>query len=215
MQHLWPANSVKNVPIEGLVPYARNARLHSPAQIAQIAASIKEWGWTIPILIGDDEGIIAGHGRILAARQLGITEVPVMVATGWSDAKKRAYVIADNRLAENASWDRDMLGAELSDLAAACFAVELTGFTMTDMAALLSTPTDPDKEWSGMPEFDQDDLGGRTITVHFENDDDVADFAQLIGQEIGPKTTYVWHPRRPYQRTGNKRYVATAAGDAG
>ena len=79
------------------IPYARNARTHTDAQVAAIAASIKEWGWTSPALVGEDGGLIAGHARILAARQLGIAEIPVMVAAGWSEAQKRAYVLADNQ----------------------------------------------------------------------------------------------------------------------
>jgi hypothetical protein len=89
---------VERWPIDRLIPYARNSRTHSEAQIAQVAASMKEWGWTNPVLADEECGVIAGHARILAARQLGITEVPVMVARGWTDAQKRAYVIADNQL---------------------------------------------------------------------------------------------------------------------
>lgn len=98
----WPADKVERRPIDSLIPYARNSRTHSEEQIAQIAASMKEWGWTNPVLIDEDGGIIAGHGRILAARKLGLEEAPVVVAKGWSEAQKRAYIIADNKLAENA-----------------------------------------------------------------------------------------------------------------
>jgi len=100
---------VKVVNIETLIPYARNSRTHSDEQVAQIAASIKEWGFTTPVLVDEDGGIIAGHGRTLAARKLGMTEVPVLVARGWTDAQKRAYVIADNKLALNAGWDNELL----------------------------------------------------------------------------------------------------------
>jgi ParB-like chromosome segregation protein Spo0J len=88
---------------------SRNARTHSPEQVDQISASIREWGWTIPVLVDDEGGIIAGHGRVLAAHKLAIAEVPVMVAAGWSEAQKRAYVLADNKLALNAGWDNDLL----------------------------------------------------------------------------------------------------------
>src|SRR5437763_2619944 len=98
----WPADEVQRWPVERLVPYARNARTHSDAQVAQIAASIREWGWTMPVLADEAGGVIAGHGRILAAQRLGLAEVPVMVARGWSEAQKRAYVLADNKLALNA-----------------------------------------------------------------------------------------------------------------
>src|ERR1700757_3499950 len=95
----WPANNVETRSVNSLVPYARNARTHSDAQVAQLAASIREWGWTMPILIDEAGGLIAGHGRVLAARMLGIKDVPTMTARGWSEAKRKAYIIADNRLA--------------------------------------------------------------------------------------------------------------------
>ena len=91
-QRPWPADKVERWAIDRLIPYAKNARTHTDAQVAAIAASIKEWGWTTPALVGEDGGLIAGHARILAARQLGIAEIPVMVAAGWSEAQKRAYV---------------------------------------------------------------------------------------------------------------------------
>jgi ParB-like chromosome segregation protein Spo0J len=105
----WPADTVGRMPIGKLLPYARNARQHSDAQIAQIAASIKEWGWTIPVLVDEANTLIAGHGRVLAAHQLGLPDVPTMVARGWSEAKVRAYRIADNKLALNSSWDDELL----------------------------------------------------------------------------------------------------------
>jgi ParB-like chromosome segregation protein Spo0J len=143
----WPADKVERRPIESLTPYARNARTHSDAQVAQIAASMKEWGWTTPVLVDETGTIIAGHGRVLAARKLGLTEIPVMVAEGWTDAQKRAYVLADNQLALNAGWDEDLRRVELQDLQSEGFAVELIGFD--DLEALLAEKseglTDPDE----------------------------------------------------------------------
>lgn len=131
----------------GLIPYASNARTHSDAQIAQIAASIREWGWTTPILTDPEGGVIAGHGRLLAARQLGITEVPVMVAEGWTDAQRKAYVLADNQLALNAGWDAAVLSTELQGLSEVGFDLELLGFG--NLEELLATGTegltDPDE----------------------------------------------------------------------
>ena len=115
MKH-WPADKVERRKVADLTPYARNSRTHSDEQVAQIAASIKEWGWTVPVLIEPDGGIIAGHGRVMAAQRLGIAEVPCMVAEGWSEAQKRAYIIADNKLALNAGWDDEMLRAELRSI---------------------------------------------------------------------------------------------------
>ena len=131
------AEKIEQWPIDKLIPYARNSRTHSEDQIAQIAASIVEWGWTTPILVDSDGGIIAGHGRTAAARKLGYTKVPVIVACGWSDAKKRAYVLADNKLALNAGWDNAMLALELSELGDLGFDMDLTGFTADEIADLM------------------------------------------------------------------------------
>lgn len=135
----WPADKVERKAISSLVPYAKNARTHSEAQVAQIAASMKEWGWTNPVLVDDAGMIIAGHGRVLAARKLGLSEVPVMVAHGWSDAQKQAYVLADNQLALNAGWDMDMLKTELAGLKEWEFDLSLLGFA--DLDALLAQKT--------------------------------------------------------------------------
>jgi ParB-like chromosome segregation protein Spo0J len=130
----WPADKVERRPIDALIPYARNARTHSEEQVAQIAASIREWGWTVPVLVDEAGGIIAGHGRVLAARKLGLAEVPVMVAAGWSEAQRRAYVLADNKLALNAGWDTAMLGSELKGLDG--FDLSLIGFSVGELSAM-------------------------------------------------------------------------------
>jgi DNA modification methylase len=129
------------------VPYARNARTHSEAQIEQVAASIREWGWTNPVLVAEDGGIIAGHCRVLAGRQLGLAEVPVMLAAGWSEAQKRAYVLADNQLALNAGWNPELLRLELGELQGLEFDLALIGFGDAELAALTANPglTDPDE----------------------------------------------------------------------
>src|SRR6202050_1856499 len=108
---------VETWPMERLVPYARNARLHSEAQVAQIAASISEFGCNNPILVGPEGGIIAGHARVLAARKLGLLEIPVIVLGHLTENQKRAFVLADNKLALNAGWDFAMLRLELEALA--------------------------------------------------------------------------------------------------
>jgi DNA modification methylase len=144
----WPADKVERWPIARLIPYARNARTHSDAQVDQIAASIREWGWTNPVLVGEDGTIIAGHGRVLGARKLRIDEVPVMVATGWSEEQKRAYAIADNKLALNAGWDEELLGLELGELEGLGFDIDLVGFSEPERLALAALAndglTDPD-----------------------------------------------------------------------
>lgn len=125
---LWPADQVERRRVADLVPYARNSRTHSDEQVAKIARSIEEFGWTIPVLIDEEGTLIAGHGRIMAAQRLGIEDVPAMVARGWSPEKRAAYVIADNKLAEEAGWDEALLRLELGEIQAAGFDLELTGF---------------------------------------------------------------------------------------
>jgi DNA modification methylase len=123
--------------VADLIPYAANSRTHSDAQVAQIAASIKEFGWTNPILIDDDNTIIAGHGRLLAARKLGLEEVPAIILDHLSKAQQRALVIADNQLALNAGWDMDMLKAEIEDLNLENFDINLLGFDEKFLDGLL------------------------------------------------------------------------------
>src|SRR4030088_3359559 len=112
----WPADHVERWPPARLIPFARNARTHSDTQVSQIAASIREWGWTNPVLVAEDGTIIAGHGRVLAASKQRITDVPVMIASGWTDAQKRAYAIADNKLTLSGGWDQELLGLSLRSL---------------------------------------------------------------------------------------------------
>jgi len=136
----WPADKVERRKISSIVPYARNSRTHSDEQVAQIASSIKEWGFTNPILVDIDGEIIAGHGRLLAAQKLGLDEVPCITAVGWSEAQKKAYVIADNKLALNAGWDDEMLAVEFGELKELDFDISLTGFNADELANLLKEP---------------------------------------------------------------------------
>jgi len=127
-------------PIEKLIPYARNARTHSAEQVAQVAASIAEFGWTNPILAGADGIVIAGHARLLAARKLGMTEIPVIVLDHLTESQRRALVLADNRLALNAGWDEEMLRVEMAALDEDGFNLELVGFTDDEIENLLREP---------------------------------------------------------------------------
>lgn len=127
-------------PVEKLIPYARNARTHSDEQVAQIAASIAEFGWTNPILAGSDGIVIAGHARLLAARKLGMTEVPVIVLDHLSESQRRALILADNRLALNAGWDEEMLRVELAALEEDGFNLDMVGFTDQELEDWLREP---------------------------------------------------------------------------
>ena len=130
--------------VDALVPYARNSRTHSDEQVAQIAASIKEFGWTNPILIDGDNGIVAGHGRLMAARKLGMLEVPVIELAGMSEVQRRAYIIADNKLALNAGWDDELLKLELHALAEQEYDLSMTGFDGEELSAIMFK--DPEDE---------------------------------------------------------------------
>ncbi len=143
----WPADKVKRRKIADLIFDARNARIHSDDQIAQIAASITEWGWTIPILVDETGTIIAGHGRVLAAQLLGLDDVPTMCAKNWTDDQKRAYALADNKLALNAEWDDALLDTELAALDAADFDITLAGFDPSED----DDETDDDMEIKEVP----------------------------------------------------------------
>ena len=124
---------IERVPLEALIPYARNSRTHSEAQVAQIAASIREFGFTNPVLIDKDGGIIAGHGRVMAARKLGLKDVPCIALGHLTAAQRKAYIIADNKLALNAGWDEELLAVEFADLKDAGFDLELTGFAAGEL----------------------------------------------------------------------------------
>lgn len=124
--------------VEALIPYARNAKQHPDAQVAQIAASIREFGWGTPILVDGNNNVIAGHGRLLAARKLGMAEVPVVSMDHLTDTQRRALILADNKIGENASWEDELLGIELSELKDAGFDLELTGFSTEEWEALIA-----------------------------------------------------------------------------
>ena len=163
----WPADKVERRKVADLIPYIRNSRMHSDAQVAQIAASIREWGWTMPVLCDEAGNVIAGHGRIMAAQKLGIVDVPCMTAVGWSEAKRRAYVVADNKIALNSEWDDEALRLEFMDLEGLGFDLSITGFSAEEIAEF---KFDDDAE-IGMPDLadgDRDPFQKMTFTLHDE-----------------------------------------------
>ena len=156
--------------IDELIPYARNSRTHSDAQVAQIAGSIKEFGWRVPVLIDGENGIIAGHGRVLAAYKLGITDIPTIDGSDMTEIQKRLYVIADNKIALNAGWDEEILMMEVKDLQDLGADIELLAF---DPSELQSTVVD----YSVLNDSDVDDDVDRmadgvrkAIQIEFEPD---------------------------------------------
>ena len=152
----WPADKIERKKVDDLIPYARNARTHSDEQVAQLAASIKEWGWTTPVLVDEDGEIIAGHGRVMAARKLNIDEIPTMTATGWSKAQKQAYVLADNQLPQNAGWDMDLLSVEMKDLDGDGFDLSLIGFDGDMLANMLVEETKGLTDEDAVPDVPDD-----------------------------------------------------------
>lgn len=137
----WPTSARKLWEVSKLMPYAQNARTHSDAQVDEIVNSIRTFGWTVPVLVDELGLIIAGHGRVMAAAKMKITHVPVVVARGWSADMKRAYTIADNKIALNAGWDLTILRAEMVHLEGVGIEPSLLGFTALEMVDLKKAPT--------------------------------------------------------------------------
>jgi hypothetical protein len=147
-ERAWPADEVERRSVKSLLAYPRNPRTHSEAQVEQLAASMREYGWTIPVLVDEKGVVLAGHGRLLAAAKLGIDEVPVMVARGWTDQQKASYRIWDNQSGLLSGWDEDMLRLELTDLKLADYPLELTGFDdvhLVQFMAGVPMPAAPDE----------------------------------------------------------------------
>ena len=159
--------SIKKVKTVDLIPYARNSRTHSDEQINQIAASIKEFGFLNPIIVDGENGIIAGHGRVMAANKLNIKELPCVDASHLSETQRRAYVIADNKLALNSGWDIEMLRVEFDELQEAGFDLELTGFSMDEIAEF-EFDNDCEIEMPALKAGDKEPYQQKTFTLHDE-----------------------------------------------
>lgn len=176
---------------DDLIPYVNNSRTHSEPQVNQIASSIKEFGFTNPVLIDEDEGVIAGHGRIMAAKKLKLDEVPCIVLNGLTEAQKKAYVIADNKLALNAGWDFEMLTNDLNRLQELDFDLALLGFGQAELETLLGEPID----MSILDELDDDEVESfeenvrKAIQIEFEADD--YDEAQELIKHLRDSGGYV------------------------
>jgi ParB-like chromosome segregation protein Spo0J len=196
------------LPTADIVPYSRNSRTHSREQIAAIAASIRQFGFTNPLLVDESSVLIAGHGRLAAAQQLGMTELPAIVLAGLSETQKQALRIADNKLALNAGWDDDLLRTELMDLRDGGFDLALTGFGDQELEQLFAPELDRLDEWEGMPEFEADNrIAHRSIVIHFRTQQAVDAFAALIGQPITAITRSAWFPQLEIARLAEQRFT--------
>lgn len=193
------------------MPYAKNARLHNDEQVTRLVDSLKEFGFTNPVLVDENNVIIAGHGRILAAGKLGLDEVPVRKLSHLNENQKKAYRLADNRLAEiGGGWDQVLLSAEVVDLKTENYDLSLLGFDSTYLNSLLNVGdvvVNPQGEWVGMPEFEQENQGPhRQIVMKFNSPEHLKDFADLIRQTITENTQYLWFPKQ-YQDQNNSEMV--------
>lgn len=160
-----------NININELIPYINNARTHDDAQVAQIAASIREFGFTNPVLIDGENGIIAGHGRVMAARKLGLDEVPCIELSHLSETQKRAYIIADNKIALNSDWDNELLSLELTELDKLEFDIDLTGFDEDEIGIIMNESVE--KTFSAPDDFkdvDEKTLSNTCPKCGFEYD---------------------------------------------
>ena len=166
----------KVVLVDSLIPYANNARTHSPEQVSQVAASIREFGFTNPLLIDEENTVIAGHGRLLAAQKLGLNEVPAIIVTDLTEAKKKALIIADNKLALNAGWDEDMLKIEMELLQELDFDLDVLGFDANEINMLFDG-WDSDID---LPEKDGENLDGIAATLKIEVSQDEKQFANEV-----------------------------------
>jgi ParB-like chromosome segregation protein Spo0J len=160
--------SIKTAQVADLIPYARNSRTHSDEQITQIAASIKEFGFLNPVIVDGENGIIAGHGRVMAAKKLGMTELPAVEASHLTDAQRRAYIIADNKLALNAGWDDEMLRVEFAELTEAGFDLDLTGFSLDQIDALGFDNDSALDAMPSLPDGDKEPYQQKTFILHDE-----------------------------------------------
>lgn len=203
---------IETLAIDSLRPYAKNARTHSAAQVRQLAESISTYGFTFPILVTEEFDIIAGHGRLAAAKLLGLEEVPVIVARGWDEAKIRAYRILDNKVALNSEWDTAVLETELRSLLDYEVDLGSIGFNDAELSRLLSDGTeagdiDARKEWGGMPSFEQaDKTSAYQCVVHFKTLEDMQEFARRIEQPMTERTRSVWFPPDEIGRIADKRW---------
>ena len=188
------------IPINDLVPYENNARTHEDWQIKKVAESIKAFGFTNPLLIDENNGIIAGHCRCDAARLIGLSEVPCIKLSHLSETQRKAYILADNQLATLAGWDEGLLKIELNELIDLEFNLEPIGFDETTIESYLNNidtgETDFKEEWDGMPEFiNEDKQGFKHLVVHFASQSGVDEFQKLVGQKITEKTKFIWFPQ--------------------
>jgi hypothetical protein len=200
---------IEQIKTEKLIPYINNARTHSEQQVAQIAASIREFGFNNPIIVDKNFTIIAGHGRVRAAQLLEMEKVPCIQVEHLTELQKKAYILAENKIALNAGWDNELLSLELHGLEESEFDLQITGFNDAEISMLFSDGqgTDAKQEWTGMPEFISNDPCYRKVVVNFDTPDDVQEFFSMIGQSFTEKTKSIWFPEKENRDLKDVRYA--------
>lgn len=195
--------------LNDLTPFARNARTHTSAQIDQLASSLREFGFTNPILIDENNTIIAGHGRVLAAHKLKLERVPTISLQHLTETQRKAYSIADNQHALNSTWDYGILSEELEELTGFSFDLSALGFDDAKYAQTLSfgeEGNDLNELWQDMPEFVQEKQGFRKIVVHFHDQEGVDQFAKILETELPENKKFLWYPDVEIRHVADKRY---------
>lgn len=206
-----PVESIEMRPLASLIPYALNPRLHSDEQVAQIAASMKEFGQTQLIVVDEKGEIIVGHGRVLAAQLLKITDLKVGVAIGWSEEQKRAYRIADNQLALTSRWDQDLLRGELKQIEGTDVDLAVLGFDSGFLEGMLlagsASGGEATAEWAGMPEFTHGDKTAfKSVVMHFKDQAAVDQFEKAIDRKI--TSSFMWYPEIEIELAFTKQYAS-------
>jgi len=195
-------NKLIEIKTADLIPYARNAKKHDERQVSAIAGSIKEFGFNNPILVGSDNGIIAGHCRVLAAQKMGLDKVPCIILDHLTEIQRKAYILADNKLAEiGGGWDSEMLKIEIMSLTDE-IDLTLAGFDDSYIEDLLDPPYPADLESeyaeSDMPDYDGSPKGeGGTVIVHFLTMGARVDFSKMTGVKFSDKAKFIWFPSTP------------------
>lgn len=207
----WAVYHPENRKLSALRKNPRNAKTHPQHQIEALTESMRLFGWTMPALVDETDLLLAGHARVEAAGKLGLAEVPVIVARGWTEEMKAAYVEADNRLSEIGTWDEAIRRREVEWLRDKGFDMKPVGWDDAAIAALFAGPgaSDPNREWTGMPEFSQQDKTAfRSIVVHFKDQEAVDAFTKLTKFAISEKTKFAWYPEIEIERYADKKYSA-------
>ena len=201
---------VKEINIEDIEINTENPRKHSNKQVFQIADSIKEFGFTNPLLIDENNFLIAGHGRLMAAKTLIYETVPCIILEGLTEDQKKALNIADNKIAINSTWDEELLWKQIKELTDTDFNINLIGFDKEQIMPFIEDDRVVESilnEWEGMPEYNQSDKTSvRSVIVHFASDEDCDNFFELLQQNHTEKTKSIWYPEQVFMDTESKRY---------